>query len=259
MHFRQGRLDNGTFLINNTTPNQLVSIDSTNINNSDVWLYSTDTNGIETELWTKIDAVEGNNIIYNSLFRGTRSVYAVQTRIEDRINLVFSDGVFGNLPSGNFKIYYRVSENRNSVINPGALNNISIDIPYISKNNVQETLTLGLSLKYSVANGATSESNADIKANAPATYYTQNRLITAEDYNIGPLGISQDIIKTKSVNRVASGISRYYDLKDASGKYSNTSLTLSQTLKVLYTIQLNQYCQVQILIIFILTNTAKSL
>jgi len=224
MHFRQGRLDNGTFLINNTTPNQLVSIDSTNINNSDVWLYSTDTNGIETELWTKIDAVEGNNIIYNSLFRGTRSVYAVQTRIEDRINLVFSDGVFGNLPSGNFKIYYRVSENRNSVINPGALNNISIDIPYISKNNVQETLTLGLSLKYSVANGATSESNADIKANAPATYYTQNRLITAEDYNIGPLGISQDIIKTKSVNRVASGISRYYDLKDASGKYSNTSL-----------------------------------
>jgi hypothetical protein len=224
MHFRQGRLDNGTFLINNTTPNQLVSIDSTNINNSDVWLYSTDTNGIETELWTKIDAVEGNNIIYNSLFRGTRSVYAVQTRIEDRINLVFSDGVFGNLPAGNFKIYYRVSENRNSVINPGALNNISIDIPYISKNNVQETLTLGLSLKYSVANGATSESNADIKANAPATYYTQNRLITAEDYNIGPLGISQDIIKTKSVNRVASGISRYYDLKDASGKYSNTSL-----------------------------------
>jgi hypothetical protein len=224
MHFRQGRLDNGTFLINNTTPNQIVSIDSTNINNSDVWLYSTDTNGIETELWTKIDAVEGNNIIYNSLFRGTRSVYAVQTRIEDRINLVFSDGVFGNLPAGNFKIYYRVSENRNSVINPGALNNISIDIPYISKNNVQETLTLGLSLKYSVANGATSESNADIKANAPATYYTQNRLITAEDYNIGPLGISQDIIKTKSVNRVASGISRYYDLKDASGKYSNTSL-----------------------------------
>ena len=224
MHFRQGRLDNGTFLINNTTPNQIVSIDSTNINNSDVWLYSTDTNGIETELWTKIDAVEGNNIIYNSLFRGTRSVYAVQTRIEDRINLVFSDGVFGNLPAGNFKVYYRVSENRNSVINPGALNNISIDIPYISKNNVQETLTLGLSLKYSVANGATSESNADIKANAPATYYTQNRLITAEDYNIGPLGISQDIIKTKSVNRVASGISRYYDLKDASGKYSNTSL-----------------------------------
>jgi len=224
MHFRQGRLDSGPFNISNPTPNQIVAIDSVNINNSDVWLYSTDANGIETELWTKLEAVEGNNIIYNSLFRGVRNVYAVQTRIEDRVNLVFSDGVFGNLPSGNFKIYYRTSENRNSVINPGALNNITIEIPYVSKNNTQETLTVTLSLKYSVTNGTVSESNDEIKTNAPATYYTQNRLITAEDYNIGPLGVSQDIIKTKSVNRIASGISRYYDLKDASGKYSNTSL-----------------------------------
>lgn len=224
VHFRQGRLDSGPFSISNPSPNQIVAIDSVNINNSDVWLYSTDANGIETELWTKLDAVEGNNIIYNSLFRGTRNVYAVQTRIEDRVNLVFSDGVFGNLPSGNFKIYYRTSENRNSIINPGALNNVSIEVPYISKNNTQETLTITLSLKYTVSNGAVSESNEEIKTNAPATYYTQNRLITAEDYNIGPLGISQDIIKTKSVNRIASGISRYYDLKDASGKYSNTSL-----------------------------------
>jgi hypothetical protein len=224
MHFRQGRLDSGPFTINNPTPNQIVAIDSVNINNTDVWLYSTDSNGIETELWTKLEAIEGNNIIYNSLFRGIRNAYAVQTRIEDRINLIFSDGVFGNLPSGNFKIYYRTSENRNSIINPGALTNVSIDIPYISKNNTQETLTVSLNLKYSISNGAASESNEEIKSNAPATYYTQNRLITAEDYNVGPLGISQDIIKTKSVNRIASGISRYYDLKDASGKYSNTSL-----------------------------------
>ncbi len=224
MHFRQGRLDNGPFSVANPTPNQIVAVDSVNINNTDVWLYSTDSNGIETELWTKLEAVEGNNIIYNSLFRGIRNVYAVQTRIDDRINLVFSDGVFGNLPAGNFKVYYRTSENRNSIINPGALNNITIEVPYIGKNNTQETLTITLSLKYSVSNGATSESNENIKTNAPATYYTQNRLITAEDYNIGPLGISQDIIKTKSVNRIASGISRYFDLKDASGKYSNTSL-----------------------------------
>ncbi len=224
MHFRQGRLDNGPFAIANPTPNQIVAIDSVNINDTDVWLYSTDSNGVETELWTKLEAVEGNNIIYNSLFRGVRNVYAVQTRIEDRINLVFSDGVFGSLPAGNFKVYYRTSENRNSIINPGALNNITIEVPYISKNNTQETLSITLSLKYSVSNGAVSESNDDIKKNAPATYYTQNRLITAEDYNIGPLGVSQDIIKTKSVNRIASGISRYFDLKDASGKYSNTSL-----------------------------------
>lgn len=224
MHFRQGRLDQATFGIDNPTPNQTVAIDSVNINNSDVWLYSTDSNGFESQLWTKLEAVEGNNIIYNSLFKGVRNVYAVTSRIEDRINLVFSDGVFGSLPSGNFKIYFRTSANRNIVVNPGSLTNISIEIPYISRNNTIETLTLGLSLKTTVSNGTTTETNERIKQTAPATYYTQNRLITAEDYNIGPLGISQDIIKTKSLNRIASGISRYYDLKDPSGKYSNTSL-----------------------------------
>jgi len=224
MHFRQGKMEIGNFQVTNPTPNQTVAIDATNINNSDVWLYSTDSSGFESALWTKLEAVEGNNVIYNSLFNGNRNLYAVTTRIEDRINLVFSDGVFGNLPAGNFKVYYRTSGNTNSTIVPGAMQGIKIEIPYISKNNTREVLKIGLSLKTAVSNGRPTETNADIKQNAPATYYTQNRLITAEDYNIGPLGISQDIIKTKSVNRIASGISRYYDLKDPSGKYSNTSV-----------------------------------
>jgi len=224
MHFRQGELEEGTFSINNPIPNQIVNIDTPNINDSDVWLYTVDSNGQENRLWTKLDAVEGNNIIYNSLFRGVRNVYAVTTRTDDRINLVFSDGVFGDLPSGNFKIYYRTTDNRNSVVSPNSMSNITIEIPYISRSNSREVLTVGMSLKYTVSNATTSETNNEIKANAPSTYYTQNRLITGEDYNIGPLGISQDIIKTKSVNRISSGISKYYDLKDPTGKYSNTSL-----------------------------------
>lgn len=224
MHFRQGQIDTGEFNIANPIPNQIINIDTVNINNDDVWLYSLDANGFETELWSKLDSVEGNNIIYNSVFNNVRSVYAVTTRIEDRINLIFSDGVFGKLPSGRFRVYFRSSANRNLNVTPDSIQNVTIEIPYLSRNNTQETLTVTLSLKNSVSNSASSESNTEIKTNAPATYYTQNRLITAEDYNIGPLGISQDIIKTKSVNRVASGISRYYDLRDPSGKYSNVSI-----------------------------------
>ena len=224
MHFRQGKLDNGTFAVNNPTPNQTVAIDAENINNDDVWLYNIDTNGFETNAWTKLSSVEGNNVIYNSLFDGIKNVFSVTTRIGDRINLVFSDGVFGNLPAGNFKVYYRTSANRSSVISPGAIGTVSIEIPYQGRNGTLETLTLGLRLQYTVSNGTSTESNDSIKQNAPATYYTQNRLITGEDYNIGPLAVSQDIIKSKAVNRISSGISRYFDLKDASGKYSNTSL-----------------------------------
>ena len=49
-------------------------------------------------------------------------------------------------------------------------------------------------------------------------------MITAEDYQIVPLTVSQEIVKTKSVNRTASGISRYFDLLDATGKYSKTNM-----------------------------------
>lgn len=224
MHFRQGKLETGNFNVTNPTPNQAVQIDSENINDTDVWLFSLNSAGFETNQWTKIDAVEGNNVIYNSLFNQTRDVFAVTTRVGDRINLVFSDGVFGNLPAGNFKAYYRTSNNLRSVITPSAISTVSVEIPYQARNGSAQTLTIGFKLHYTINNGTASETNAEIKQNAPTTYYTQNRLITGEDYNIGPLAISQDIIKTKSSNRISSGISRFFDLKDASGKYSNTSL-----------------------------------
>jgi hypothetical protein len=223
-HFRQGRLDQGDFTISNPSTNQVVALDAVNVNNTDTWLYKLDSIGNESELWTKVDAVEGNNIVYNSLNKNIRNIYSVLTRVEDRVSLIFSDGTFGELPKGSFKVYYRVSANRSAVISPDELVNITITVPYQSKSGTSEKLTIGLELKYTIDNGTTSETNDEIKANAPATYYTQNRMVTGEDYNIAPLAVSQEIIKVKSVNRTSSGISRYYDLLDATGKYSRTNL-----------------------------------
>ena len=222
MHFRQGSLKSNVFDITNNAPNTVVNIDTNNVNNSDVWLYKLDRDGNEDKLWTKVSSTEGNNIIYNSISKGVREIYSVLTRIEDRISLIFSDGVFGELPKGKFRVYYRTSNNKNFRINPSDMIGINVQIPYISRNGKQETLNLILELKTVVENSSVSEDNTSIKTNAPATYYTQNRLITGEDYNIGTLGVSQQIIKTKAINRTSSGISRYYDLRDATGKYSNT-------------------------------------
>lgn len=223
-HFRQGRLDSGTFAINNPTTNQTVNIESDNINNSDVWLYSLDANGFEQELWYSVPTLEGNNIVYNSLDKNIRNIYNVLTKSNDGIDLVFSDGVFGNLPKGQFRTYYRVSANQEFTIVPKNITNVSIRIDYTSKSGSTETLMIGLALKTTIDNATRSETNESIKSNAPATYYTQNRLVTAEDYNIGPLSVSQEIVKVKSVNRVSSGISRYFDLRDSTSKYSNTNL-----------------------------------
>ena len=223
-HFRQGTTDTGVFTISNPSSNQAVAIETPNINNSDVWLYSLDTLGNEKELWSKVEALQGNNVIYNSLSKDDRNIYTVLTRVEDRVSLVFSDGVFGALPRGQFKVYFRTSLNQRVTITPRDFRAIAISIPYLSKRNKVETLTMTFSLKYTVDNSAVSESTASIKQNAPATYYTQNRMVTGEDYQIAPLAVSQQIVKAKAVNRTASGISRYFDLIDATGKYSQTTL-----------------------------------
>jgi len=223
-HFRQGVLQQGEFTVDLPTPNQIVAVDATNINQSDVWLYSLDTAKNEKELWTKVSATEGNNVIYNSTAKSIRNIYSVITRTEDRINLQFADGTFGNLPKGAFRIYYRTSDNRQFKIVPGDMNNIQISVPYISTAGKDETLTINLALQYTVDNATNSETDASIRTNAPSTYYTQNRMITGEDYNVAPLAVNQEIIKIKSVNRTSSGISRYFDLLDATGKYSSTNL-----------------------------------
>jgi len=224
MRFVQGTLNTGSFTINQPGSNESIDIDAENINNDDVWLYKLDQQGKETELWTQVSNLEANNIIYNSLNKNIRNIYSVITRAKDAVSLQFSDGTFGNLPLGTLRAYYRVSNGLSYIITTQDIRNVSISFPYQSNNGQEETLTLTMSLATGVSNAGVAESNNQIKANAPQTYYTQNRMITAEDYNISPLSSSTQVAKIKAINRTSSGISRYFDLADPTGKYSSTTL-----------------------------------
>ena len=223
-HFRQGKLEQGVFTVNSPSSNQTIAIETANINNSDVWLYGLDSLGNDDSQWTKVDALEGNNIIYNSVSKDIRDIFSVLTRVDDRISLIFSDGTFGNLPRGQFRIYYRTSANARITIAPKDFRNVSVRIPYTSRRGKAEVLSIIFSLQTTVDNASVSETTESIKFNAPSTYYTQNRMITGEDYQVAPLSINQQIVKVKAVNRTSSGISRYFDLIDATGKYSKTTL-----------------------------------
>jgi len=224
LHFKQGNLAQGTFTLTQPSTDETVDINTNNINNSDVWLYRLDKNNQESELWTQVPNFENNNVIYNSLDKSIKNLYGTITRANDQLSLIFSDGVFGNLPLGSFRVYYRTGNGLRYTINPRDIRNVTISIPYISNLGQTEQLTMTLSLQSSVVNSSPSEDNDSVKARAPATYYTQNRMITAEDYNISPLSTNQEIIKIKSINRTSSGISRYFDLVDPTGKYSKTNL-----------------------------------
>jgi len=223
-NFTQGSLNTSSFTLNQPTPNQQVDVAKENINNTDVWLYDLFPTGLENKLWTQVPNTAGSNIIYNSISNKIKTIYNVITRANDAISLAFGDGIFGQLPQGNFRVYYRTSNALTYTINPTDIRNVSVTIPYTSATGQEEILTIYLNLVSTVSNSTTTETNASIKANAPQTFYTQNRMITGEDYNISPLTTSLQVAKVKSLNRASSGISRYFDLKDPTGKYSSTNL-----------------------------------
>jgi hypothetical protein len=224
IQFKQGTLELADFTVNVPTTNEKIAVDAGNINNDDVWLFSLNRQGDQLEEWTKVSSLVGNNIAYNSVTQDIRNIYAINTKENDNIDLVFADGIYGNLPQGSFRVFYRTSNGLSYTIYPNELRGINISVLYRNKNNVEQTLTIGLALQNTVANSAASEDIDNIRANAPAVYYTQNRMITAEDYNLAPLLGSQNIIKIKAVNRTSSGISRNFDIIDATGKYSSINV-----------------------------------
>ena len=222
VYFKQGELRNLDFTLDQKLPNRVVSIQVDNINNEDCWLYQVDDAGNYIQLWSKVDNVVGVNVVYNTSTE--RNLYQVNTRAGDQVDLVFGDGAFANIPSGKFRFFYRVSNGLNYKISPVEMQNILVPINYVSRSGRTETLNIRASLYYTVNNASARETLTEIKTKAPQQYYTQNRMITGEDYNILPFTKFNSILKIKSTNRSSSGISRYLDTIDITGKYSSTNI-----------------------------------
>jgi len=222
LYFVQGTLQSVDFTFEESIPNRLYSVNSNNINNSDLWLYSVDANGNLDQLWTQVPAVANTNVIYNNTTN--RNIYQVNTRAGDQIDLVFGDGAFSNIPTGRYRLYYRTSNGLQYKITPDEMQGVTIALNYVSAAGRIEVLNITASLQYTVANASTRESLDDIKQKAPQQFYTQDRMVTGEDYNILPYTLFSNILKVKAVNRTSSGVSRYLDVIDVTGKYSSTNI-----------------------------------
>jgi hypothetical protein len=223
LYFKQGSINSLDFAITEKIANRVFSINNQNVNDSDIWMYEINNNVIGTE-WTKVPSTAGSNAVYNSTARGIRTLYSINTRINDQIDLVFGDGSFADIPLGNYRVYFRTSNGQTYRISPADMANITVAIPYISKNGRTETLTFNASLQYTVSNSSRRDLTNEIKSKAPQAYYTQNRMVNGEDYNILPYTTYSDIVKVKSVNRFASGVSRGLDITDPTGKYTSTDI-----------------------------------
>jgi hypothetical protein len=180
--FEDLRIYEGSLLTNNFT------FSSNNLNQRFILSNS----GIDTDL---ISVVVRNNeqstisvkySLQDSLFDidGESKVFFLQEIEDERYELIFGDGFFGKkLEEGNFINVNYITSNGDSA-NGVSQFNFAGRLTY-NRNSVEYTVTSGISLLTTgliASGGENIESVESIKKYAPRIYASQNRALTANDY-----------------------------------------------------------------------------
>jgi hypothetical protein len=219
--FKQGILQNQDFNLAERISNRTVNINIEGINNEDRWLFQLDNVGNVSREWQYTENIY--SAAAEQIGTDLRPIYTVTSRTNDQITMVFGDGVFSEIPVGTFRAYVRASNGLQYIINPEEMQAVTVPISYISRSGNLETITFTCGITRPVSNSQARESVEAIKQRAPARYYTQNRMVNGEDYNLFPYTQYNSIVKSKALNRSSIGTSRYLDLIDNTGKYSSTN------------------------------------
>ena len=173
----QGSLLTSTFTYSSRTPNAKFILPNA---------------GIDTELLnvvvkgTQQSTTQVQYTSQNSLFNidGSSKVYYIQEIEDERYQLIFGDGIFGKaLEEGNYIVADYIVCNGDSA---NGVNQFEFagKLTY-SRNGNSYTVTDGISLittDVSAKGGETIESVDSIKKFAPRIYASQNRALTANDY-----------------------------------------------------------------------------
>ena len=218
--FKQGVLQNQDFNLAERIANRTVDINIEGVNNQDRWLFQLDNTGTISREW---QFVENVYTAAEQRSNALQAIYAVTSRANDQITLVFGDGVFSEIPVGTFRSYVRASNGLQYIINPEEMQNVVLPISYTDRNGNLQTITFTCGITRPVSNSQAREPIGEIKQRAPARYYTQDRMVNGEDYNLFSYTLYNSIIKSKALNRASIGTSRYLDLVDNTGKYSSTN------------------------------------
>ena len=220
-YIKQGTLTNIPYNFTTHIPNNTLMLNTLNINDTDVWVNAVDNTGTITAVWTQVQSLLDQNIMFNSLVSTNK--YEVETLENDAIKLIFGDGDFAAMPYGSFYIWVRQSINQSVVIQPNSITNQQFSFQYTSRLGNTETCSITFSLNSTIQNSAASETIDHIRQSAPSTYYAQNRMVNAQDYNTYMLR-DQSILRLNSINRTFAGQPKYIQWNDASGQYENVKL-----------------------------------
>jgi hypothetical protein len=217
LYFKQGNLINVDTNFEFPVPNRLFPIDIQNINQDDVYVQETSEDGTVINKWLKVPALAGENIIYNSIQFAERNIFDVISGANNTVSVRFADGNFGNIPTGLFRFWIRVSANQALVIRPDDAQGLQINIPYIGADQQEYVLRIVFNLEQTIGNAAAAETDEQIRLRAPEVFSTQSRMVNGSDYNVLPLVFGNQIAKIQAIDRTYSGQSRYIDLNDPTG------------------------------------------
>jgi hypothetical protein len=169
----------GTFIINNFTvdannPNQKIILDNANIDINSITVFVRDTQASTFRNQFKL-----SNTLFN--INSQSRVFFIQEIEDQRYELIFGDGVFGKkLENLN---YIEVSYNITNGESGNGVSSFSFSGRILDNNG--RVVTTGISLITTNSpsqNGREIESVESIKKYAPRKYASQNRAVTATDY-----------------------------------------------------------------------------
>jgi hypothetical protein len=221
-YVKQGVLTRIDYDLVDKLPDRRIDFDTTNVNDTDVWVQKINGTGSITERWTQVDVIAEQNLVFNSN-RTTRKKYEVDTLESDRVRIIFGDGDFSEIPQGTYRFWVRQSIGRSIVIHKNRITNQAMQFTYPGANGNAETTNVTFSLTTTLQNGSAAESIEHIRRSAPATYYAQDRMVNGQDCNTFMLK-DPTILRLKAINRTFAGQPKYIDWNDASGKYENIKL-----------------------------------
>jgi len=217
---KQGTLQYQDFVVDNPIDSASFDVTNSNVNNLDVWVQNINNTGNVVKEWTKVLDVN-SNVIYNNLATGERDIFSIKTRKNNKISVLFPDSTFGNIPKDTLRVWHRTSANSTYIIRPDDITTKKIQITYTGYDENTYTAIFTIQLKQSISNASANETIDQIRENAPKNYASQDRMITAQDYNTMLGNSNGSIVKIKSINRTFSGHSRYSKFNDPTGTYSN--------------------------------------
>lgn len=236
---KQGTLQRFRTTFDGITPNQTYDINADNVNDTDVWVNGVDgvtgatldepsllpyrrqtTEGKSGE-WVQVDLAHAQNVIFNT--NPKRNKYEIETRDNNRVRLIFGDGEFADVPLGTFDVWARTSLDADIIVPQASVVNTPASFTYVDTFGRTQTFTFTFSLISSLQNASAAENIEHVRVTAPAVYYSQDRMVNGEDYNVFMLQ-DPSILKLRAINRTFAGDSKYIPWHDASGTYENIKI-----------------------------------